>query len=342
MKKILFIPVGGTICTSSDKHGMLSVKEDSGYTITSNFKNSNSVFREDIEFDITDNLMILSENMTVSKWNLMLNTYREHISGKAYDGVIFAHGTDTLAYSASLFSILLSNTDIPIFFVSANKSLDCFDSNGNDNFRTAAELICYGTKPGVYVTYKNISDGRMYIHSAVEIEQCKNYSEDFYSKNMIDISSLSVDNHKNISDEINKLLSYKFERKYDFLKVSKNLKDCILLINPYVGIRYDSYNYKNFDAVLHTTFHSGTMCTDGDSVNSVMYMMNMCENWKTDVYFSPAKSGGATYESIVPIRNCNTAHFMYGNTNEFAYAKLLVAYSFFENEKERNNFLNSY
>ena len=333
MKKILFIPVGGTICTSSGKNGMLSVNKESGYLIKSNYENSDSPFAKETEFDVTDNLMILSENMTVAKWNLMFDTYREHISKKDYDGVIFAHGTDSLAYSAALFSILLSNTDIPVFFVSANKSLEDKYSNGNANFKTAAELICFGIKAGVYVTYKNISDGKMYIHSGTEIEQCKNYSEDFFSKSMTDISDLTNENHKIVKERIINKLPYLKETSHDFINDTKKLRDCVLLINPYVGIKYNAYSYNNFDAVLHTTFHSGTVCTDGTNEDSVIYMIDKCSLNKTDVYFSPCRSEGETYESILPLSASKNVNFLYGYTDEYAYAKLLTEYSFFKTKK---------
>lgn len=341
MKKILFIPVGGTICTSSDKDGMLSVNKESGYLIKSNFENSDSPFAKSIEFDITDNLMILSENMTVTKWNLMFDTYREHISKKDYDGVIFAHGTDTLAYSAALFSILLSKTDIPVFFVSANKSLEDINSNGNENFKAAAELISYSIDAGVYVTYKNISDGKMYIHKASEIEQCKNYSEDFFSKNMTDISDLTNKNNNQVKERIINKFKYSVITSFNFINNTKKLRDCILLINPYAGIKYSAYNYKEFDAVLHTTFHSGTVCTEGTRADSALFMIDRCNSEKTDVYFSPCKAEGETYESILPIRNSENVNFLYGYTDEYAYAMLLVAYSYCENKKEIQTFLYS-
>ncbi len=339
MKKILFIPVGGTICTSSDNEGMLSVNPQSGYLIKSNYENSDSPFAKCIEFDVTDNLMILSENMTVSKWNLMFDTYRNNISKKDYDGVIFAHGTDTLAYSAALFSILASESKIPVFFVSANKSLEQKDSNGNDNFKAAAELICYGIEPGVYVTYKNISDGKMYIHSAQDIEQCRNYSDDFFSRKMTDISDLSSETHKEVTERIKNNLPHLTKLPFNLLDNSAKLRDCVLCINPYVGIRYDAYDYQKFDAVLHKTFHSGTVCSDGNDAESVLFMIDRCNNEKTDVYFSPAKDKGATYNSVVPVRNCKNVHFLYGYTDEYAYARLLVAYSFFNDEEKRTAFI---
>ena len=190
MKKILLILVGGTICTALNEHGTLSISEGAGIKLIENFKSSGSPFKEDVEIIPTENLFILSENMSIPNWNLILDTYRKHLNTDNFDGVIFAHGTDTLAYSTSLFSLILANTDIPVFFVSSNARLDLERANGNDNFRYAVELICKGIEPNVYATYKNISDGRMYLHLGSRLEQCRNYSEDFFSQGAIDITEL--------------------------------------------------------------------------------------------------------------------------------------------------------
>jgi L-asparaginase len=157
MKKILLILVGGTICTALNEKGTLSISEGAGLSLIDNFKGSDSPYRNDVEIIPTENLFILSENMSIPNWNLMLDTYRKHIKSDKFDGVIFAHGTDTLAYSTALFSLALSSTDIPVFFVSSNARLDSKRANGNDNFRYAIELICKGIEPNVIISARRRS-----------------------------------------------------------------------------------------------------------------------------------------------------------------------------------------
>ena len=157
MKKILLILVGGTICTALNEHGTLSISEGAGVKLVENFKNSDSPFKEDVEIILTENLFILSENMSIENWNLMLDTYRKYLNTDNFDGVIFAHGTDTLAFSTSLFSLILADTNIPVFFVSSNARLDSDRANGNDNFRYAVELICKGIEPNVIISARRRS-----------------------------------------------------------------------------------------------------------------------------------------------------------------------------------------
>lgn len=342
MKQILLILVGGTICTALNEFGTLSISEGAGVKLIENFKSSDSPFKNDVDIKATENLFILSENMSIPNWNLMLDTYRKYISTDNFDGVIFAHGTDTLAYSTSLFSLILANTDIPVFFVSSNARLDSGRANGNDNFRCAVELICNGIEPNVYATYKNISDGRMYLHLGSRLEQCKNYSEDFFSQGAIDITEYSDKTLNEINDR------YHQKEKSPLIDINGDwhLKNCVLMINPYVGLDYDSFNYSKFSAILHGTYHSGTACAEPYE-SSVLHLMNTCEkgNSDIDIYLSPSKKSGEIYDTVRVIysheANKNKINFLYGCTNETAYAKLVLAYSIFKDKKDIEIFINT-
>ncbi len=342
MKKILLILVGGTICTSLNEHGTLSISEGAGVKLIENFKNSDSPFKDKVEIKPTENLFILSENMSIPNWNLMLDSYRKYINTDNFDGVIFAHGTDTLAFSTSLFSLILTNTDIPVFFVSSNARLDSERANGDDNFKYAVELICRDIEPNVYATYKNISDGRMYLHLGSRLEQCKNYSEDFFSTGVIDITEFSDETFNEIKEK------YPQEEKSPLIDINGDwdLKNCVLMINPYVGLDYNSFNYSKFSAILHGTYHSGTACAEPHE-NSVLHLMDLCdkENPDIDIYFSPSKNSGEIYDTVRVINthevNKKKINFLYGCTNETAYAKLVLAYSIFKDKKDIEKFINT-
>lgn len=349
MKDILLILVGGTICTSLNEEGTLSVNEKAGVRLKKNFESSNSLYAKKVNIDITENLFILSENMTVENWNTIINTYRKYTKKKKYDGIIYAHGTDTLAYSSALFSLLLSGTHVPVFFVSANERLESPKSNGNDNFRCAVECICQNIYPNIYVPYKNISDGKMYLHIASRLEQCKNYSEDFYSKGMLDITDICKENCNKYFDAIKR--AYPEGKKAVDIYGNWKLKEYVLMISPYVGINYATFDYKPFKAVLHGTYHSGTACSQKSRYSneydqhSVLYMIDKCSALNIDTYLSPSKLTGEVYETtgIIAnhISNDRKINLLYGITNEAAYAKLVIAYSLFETEEQIKEFMNT-
>lgn len=331
MKKILLIPVGGTICAAVNERGTLSVARGTESQLAMNFAASDSPRAGDVRFDITDNLGILSENMTVALWNSIIALYRDKTEGKAYDGVIIAHGTDTLAYTAALFSLLLAGTDIPVFFVSANAPLDSPRTNGNANFRCAAECICEGIAPGVYAVYRNISDGRMYLHAASKLRQCGDYSADFFSDSAIDITG-GIGGLENKTASLARPPCSPAEGRSNLVKAAeKGLTDCVLMIRPYVGINYAAYDCRKFKAVLHGAYHSGTACsgsgTEYDS-SSIRYLLDRCAEAGTDVYLTPARLTGSVYDTVrVIAKHPHPPLFLYGDTLELAYAKLLLLYS---------------
>lgn len=338
MKKILLILVGGTICTALNDKGTLSVSDGAGAMIKDNFINSHSPFAKSVQIDLSDNLFILSENMTVDKWNLMIKAYRENMARDNYDGVIFAHGTDTLAYSASLFSMLLSNVDVPVFFVSSQQRLDLPTANGNANFRCAVECICQGIAPNVYVPYKNISDGKTYLHLASRLRQCANYSDDFFSVGAVDMSDEG--SIKNSIDKISQL--YPPQNRKAVVDINKGfeLSAKVLMLMPYVGLDYSAVDYGKFSAVMHGTYHSGTACAE-DGKYSILYMLKECGERGVDVYLTPSKTTGEIYDTLRIIANNNAPTFLYGTTNEVAYAKLVIAYSLFDNKQDIERFLST-
>ena len=351
MKNILLILVGGTICTALNEKGNLSVNEKAGILLRENYYKSDSPYADKVQIEPTENLHILSENMTIDKWNVIIETYRKYVAKKSYDGIIMAHGTDTLAYSAALFSMLLSDTKIPIFLVSANENLKSERSNGNANFRCAVECICRGISPNVYVPYKNLSDNKMYIHLASRLKQCENYTEDFHSVGEFDVTEMTEKNYRVYFEKLDEMYPQKKRKSAVNILGNWQLTECILYITPYVGINYAAYNYSTFLAVLHGTFHSGTACAQKTEKcseygkNSILYLLDECLNAEktVDVYFAPSILKTGTYETVGTIGNHTVngkkANFMYGYTYEMAYAKLVIAYSLFEEEEKRKEFL---
>ncbi len=318
--KILVIPVGGTITTATTEEGTLDVSESATSRIFEKYYSLRG--KREVEFTLTESLFILSENMTVEDLGRILSVYKKNIGRDTFDGVIFLHGTDTLAFTASLFSFILADTDIPVFFVSANAPLHSPRSNGIDNLFYAVECIVRGITAGVFAVYKNISDGRVYLHLASRLEQCRSYSEDFTSVGMIDLTELSGETF----EKINSL--YPKEKRKRFFEGEIKLTASVVLITPFVGMSYD-IDVSGYSAILHSTYHSGTANAEG--------VLSLSKKG-VDLYLSPAKSEGEVYESVRRMSS-GRVNFLYGTTLETAWAKLLLAYSNLSDKEEIKRFL---
>ena len=93
--KIKVIFTGGTISSETTGHGIcVSSDKSVNKLLINNFYTQTGL--SDVEFTISQPINTLSENMTVSDWNVILDELRE-TDFSEYSGIIIAHGTDTLA-----------------------------------------------------------------------------------------------------------------------------------------------------------------------------------------------------------------------------------------------------
>ena len=327
MKKILLVLTGGTICTAVNQKGVRAIHQRSGSLLQQGFMESDSVYRNEVTFDLSENFGILSENMTIPRWNQLLSYFHSVSFGKGYDGIIIAHGTDTLGFAASLFSLVFAGRKIPVFLVSGAHPLEQEETNGHVNFRCAVECICKEIPAGVYVPYRN-QKGKLFLHFASRLEQCRNYSNDFYSVGAMDVT-------KGILPKVKKQLKTVTPVACLEGDAPLTLQKGVLMVHPYVGLDYTALSLDGVCAVLHGTYHSGTVCTqiekEGEPYNeySVLTLIERCKQQGIPLYFAPAQSRGEVYESVPFLVNYGEefVSFLYGCTFEMAYAKLLIAHS---------------
>lgn len=313
MNKILLILTGGTICSYENADGKRTTDAESAkYKIISEFKKSDSPFNN-VEFDTVMPLDTLSENMTVQKWNILLDELRK-VERDKYNGIIILHGTDTLAYTASLLSLVMSEKNLPVCLISSHSPVDCEGTNANINFRTAVELIMGGIKPNVYAVYEN-SDGKTYLHYGSHLLQCGNYSNNFFSKDMFAVDDIEAVCEKSIA----------FETDSNLLSEIKELNTKVLLINPYVGLDYNSVNLSGVSAVVHTTYHSQTVCVDSDT-NSFAEFAKRCKKEGVSLILTPCDKNSYSYVSTASALE-NGVIPVSGMTNEMAYVKTVVGCS---------------
>ena len=327
--KILLILTGGTICSQENPEGKRFSNAKS-VKITEHFQKGNSPWAKQVEFESVMPLDILSENMTVESWNTLL-TELKNTDFSLYKGIIILHGTDTLAYTSAMLSMTLGGLCVPVIMVSAQLPLSHKNTNGHQNFRTAVELILNGIQPNVYAVYKN-SDSKIYVHQGAHLEQCKNYSDDFFSRSQ-----------KNISDPaIACMYGREFEKNTQYLDTISPFSDCVLLITPYVGINYDRFSLDGIKAVVHTTFHSESVCV-GDkssSPHSVLSLIDRCKEKNIPVFLAPCSLDAYKYESTGKALK-GGAHYIENTTIETAYAKVMVGISLGLDGDELAKFVNT-
>ncbi len=330
MTKILLIMTGGTICTTLDGSVLSADTQSAVPKLVDHLKGLGGY--DDLAFEVIPALNILSENMTFARLNSLLDTLRG-LDYSSCDGVIIAHGTDTLAYTSSLLALVMAGIPKPVMLVSSDRPLHDPEANGHANFRAAADLIRSGFGPGVYVPYRN-ADGIVWLHRGAHLRQCANFTADFFSSDMTPADRAEP---------------YPVQAQHPMLYALRHLFDCVLKIEPYVGIDYSLYRLpEHLKAVLHGTYHSSTACVQRSgrdkpyTRHSALYLLGECRDRGIDFWLTPFPDReelcDGAYSSTADLLTSG-AHPVRGLTNETAYMKLALAYSLGYEKEEVEAFL---
>ena len=133
-KKVLLIHTGGTIGMVRDEdQGIL--KPDSLYeSIHQMIPRLSDI--ADIRIEIP--FLCDSSEIGIPHWQQMAALIGEAIN--SVDGVVITHGTDTMAYTASALSYMLSNLPVPVVLTGAQKPLSDLRTDARANLINAVEL----------------------------------------------------------------------------------------------------------------------------------------------------------------------------------------------------------
>lgn len=323
--KIKVIFTGGTISSEISGKG-ISVNSDknSNKILINNFYTKTGL--SDVEFNISQPLNTLSENMTIFDWNILLYELRK-INFNDYDGIIIAHGTDTLAYTTNMLSIMLSGIDIPVVMVSSNYILSDDRANGNDNFINAVFFISHSKYKGVYAIYRN-NKGENVVYLGSRLKQCEALTNEYSSTKSIDFGRMEngifipTINENNPNPDM-------FKEKDLLLYKINELKPCVLSLKGYTGLDYNNITpTDNIRAIVQYVYHGGTASSFSDNIYCTSYI-DFYNKYKSniDFYIAPLESKQSDhYASTNEIIESGIIP-LYDISEEMAYIKLTIAYS---------------
>lgn len=308
MKKILLIFTGGTIMCKTE-NGIMSIDENMGAYLVDAYKKTSG--DDSTEFEMMTPFVMLSENMSLALWNRLVKMLAG-VDFEKYEGVIITHGSDTLAYTSALVGMLYRHTKVPLIITAANKPVNEKGSNGLFNFRSAVKLIKEKRYPGVFTVYEQVYLSTRLIPADTYLDRFSSYGGEPFEG--VSENRLKKPRERLIDPDI-------------------TLEKSITVVNPYPGFDYTSVNLSSRPAaVLHTLYHSGTACTDGEGKNSLISFIDKCKALDIPLYLCGTKGRGAgIYESASRYidKGVSTIDRI---SDVAAYVKLLIAY----NQKEIN------
>lgn len=112
-----------------------------------------------------------SENLQPEHWKKIAKELDSAINSD-YTGIILAHGTDTMQYTAAYLSFALSGFPIPVAIVGSQRSPDRPSSDAALNLTAAAKFLTLTKHNGIYVVmHHDRSDGAVACHIATRVRK---------------------------------------------------------------------------------------------------------------------------------------------------------------------------
>jgi glutamyl-tRNA(Gln) amidotransferase subunit D len=125
-------------------------------------------------------LSLYSENITPAHWTQIAEAAAQHIA-KGVDGVVIAHGTDTMAYTAAALSFALQNLPVPVIVVGAQRSSDRPSSDAATNLIGAVQAAAKAPFAEVVIAmHETVSDTAIIINRGTKVRKCHTSRRDTF------------------------------------------------------------------------------------------------------------------------------------------------------------------
>lgn len=175
---------------------------------------------------------ILSENMKVDYWIESANLIYDEINELSQienqnnaNGIVVAHGTDTMHYTAAALSFILCSP-VPIVITGAQRSSDRPSTDAFLNLMNSVAAAKSDIAGVTVCMYSNLNDSECYLHNGTKVRKMHTSRRDtFRSINAIPIATLEngnikfIHNHNHIKRGDVKLdINDKMEKKVGFVK----------------------------------------------------------------------------------------------------------------------------
>ena len=176
LPKVSIISTGGTIASKVDyRTGAVKPALDS--------EDLYSVVPELAELaDINAKVLmsVFSENIGPQQWPKIAESVAEQIRAGA-DGVVVAHGTDTLGYTAAALSFALHGIPVPVVLVGSQRSSDRPSSDAATNLIAATAVAGQAPFAEVVVAMHDwVSDERVAVHRGTKVRKCHTSRRDAF------------------------------------------------------------------------------------------------------------------------------------------------------------------
>jgi glutamyl-tRNA(Gln) amidotransferase subunit D len=123
---------------------------------------------------------LYSENIMQTHWTEIALAAAKHIEQEAR-GIVVAHGTDTMAYTAAALSFALQNLPVPVILVGAQRSSDRPSSDAATNLISAVKAAAAGPFADVVIAmHETMSDTSIIFNRGTRVRKCHTSRRDTF------------------------------------------------------------------------------------------------------------------------------------------------------------------
>lgn len=144
MKHILLLTTGGTIASQKTAEGLVPSLD--GAALAQRLRSLSASYR----FTIRDILHLDSSNIQPEEWQLIARAI--FAAKDDFDGIVITHGTDTMAYTASVLSFMLKELPLPVVLTGSQLPIDHPLTDAMENLRAACAMAASG-QSGVFLAF---------------------------------------------------------------------------------------------------------------------------------------------------------------------------------------------
>lgn len=143
-KRILLLTTGGTIASTPTAEGLAPGMDGQDLARRLPF------LTDRYTVTVRDILHLDSSNIQPEEWQIIARHVFD--SREEYDGIVITHGTDTMAYTASVLSFMLQDIRIPVVLTGAQLPIDHPLTDALENLRLAFAMAATG-QAGVFLAF---------------------------------------------------------------------------------------------------------------------------------------------------------------------------------------------
>ena len=123
---------------------------------------------------------LFSENITPQHWKELAKVVADQVA-EGVDGVVIAHGTDTMGFTAAALSFALQNLPVPVVIVGSQRSADRPSSDAATNVIGAVAAAAKGPFAEVTVAmHETTSDDSIVFHRGTKVRKCHTSRRDAF------------------------------------------------------------------------------------------------------------------------------------------------------------------